>query len=108
MPCAHFPLAQAYNSTTVNLFTYRQSLPHPSLCVHFAYYRSTTFLGVGQEEGCDPKIQTRLRFLYNVPTKFHILGLIVQKLLDKFCYLGEKPSVDGDADAAVETRIRIA
>jgi len=26
--------------------------------------------------------------------------------VDKFCYLGDKLSVDGDADAAVETRIR--
>jgi len=29
-------------------------------------------------------------------------------LVDKFCYLGDTLSVDGDADAAVETRIRIA
>ena len=28
------------------------------------------------------------------------------KLLDKFCYLGDMLSVDGDADAAVENRIR--
>jgi len=27
--------------------------------------------------------------------------------VDKFCYLGDMLSVDGDADAAVETRIRI-
>jgi len=27
------------------------------------------------------------------------------ELLDKFCYLGDMLSVDGDADAAVETRI---
>jgi len=27
--------------------------------------------------------------------------------LDKFCYLGDILSVDGDADAAVENRIRI-
>ena len=27
--------------------------------------------------------------------------------MDKFCYLGDMLSVDGDADAAVETRIRI-
>ena len=26
---------------------------------------------------------------------------------DKFCYLGDKLSVDGDADAVVEARIRI-
>ena len=29
------------------------------------------------------------------------------KLMDKFCYLGDMLSVDGGADAAVETRIRI-
>jgi len=29
------------------------------------------------------------------------------ELVDKFCYLGDMWSVDGDADAAVETRIRI-
>jgi len=29
------------------------------------------------------------------------------ELVDKFCYLGDMLSVDGDADAAVENRIRI-
>ena len=29
------------------------------------------------------------------------------ELVDVFCYLGDMLSVDGDADAAVETRIRI-
>ena len=29
------------------------------------------------------------------------------QVVDKFCYLGEMLSVDGDADAAVEARIRI-
>jgi len=29
------------------------------------------------------------------------------ELVDKFCYFGDMLSVDGDADAAVETRIRI-
>ena len=29
------------------------------------------------------------------------------ELVDKFCYLGEMLSVDRDADAAVEARIRI-
>ena len=29
------------------------------------------------------------------------------QLVDKFCYLGDMLSVEGDADAAVETRIRI-
>jgi len=29
------------------------------------------------------------------------------ELVDKFCYLGDKLSVDEDADAAVEARIRI-
>jgi len=29
------------------------------------------------------------------------------ELVEKFCYLGDMPSVDGDVDAAVENRIRI-
>jgi len=29
------------------------------------------------------------------------------ELVDKFCYLGDILSLDGDADAAVENRIRI-
>jgi len=29
------------------------------------------------------------------------------ELVDKFCYLGDMLSVDGDADAAVESTIRI-
>ena len=29
------------------------------------------------------------------------------EVVDKFCYLGDMLSVDGDADAAVESRIRI-
>ena len=29
------------------------------------------------------------------------------ELIDKFCYLGDMLCVDGDADAAVEARIRI-
>ena len=29
------------------------------------------------------------------------------ELVDKFCYLGDMLSVEGDADAAVEDRIRI-
>jgi len=29
------------------------------------------------------------------------------EVVDKFCYLGDMPSVDRDADAAVEARIRI-
>ena len=29
------------------------------------------------------------------------------ELVDKFCYLGDMLSVDGDADAALEARIRI-
>jgi len=29
------------------------------------------------------------------------------ELMDKFCYLGDMLSVDGDADAAVEANIRI-
>jgi len=29
------------------------------------------------------------------------IGASVKELLDKFCYLGDKLSVDGDADAAL-------
>jgi len=29
------------------------------------------------------------------------------EVVDKFCYLGDMLSVDGDADAAVEARIQI-
>ena len=37
-----------------------------------------------------------------------ILGPVQSwELVDKFCYLGDMLSVDGDADAAVEARIRI-
>ena len=37
-----------------------------------------------------------------------ILGPVQSwRLVDKFCYLGDMLSVDGDADAAVEARIRI-
>ena len=37
-----------------------------------------------------------------------ILGPVQKlELVDKFCYLGDMLSVDGDADAAVEARIRI-
>jgi len=31
--------------------------------------------------------------------------LVSMELMDKFCYLGDILSVDGDADAAVKTRI---
>ena len=36
-----------------------------------------------------------------------ILGPAQLELVDKFCYLGDMLSVDGDADAAVEARIRL-
>jgi len=31
---------------------------------------------------------------------------VLVELVDKFCYLGDMLSVEGDADAAVEARIR--
>jgi len=40
-------------------------------------------------------------------TSVDIGGDVNLELLDKFCYLGDVLSVDGDADAAVETRIQI-
>jgi len=36
-----------------------------------------------------------------------IAGDANQELVNKFCYIGDMLSVDGDADASVETRIRI-
>jgi len=32
---------------------------------------------------------------------------VLVELVDKFCYLGDMLSVEGDADATVEARIRI-
>jgi len=40
-------------------------------------------------------------------TSVDISGDANLELVDKFCYLGDMLSVDRDADAAVETRIRI-
>ena len=38
----------------------------------------------------------------------HKIGISANmELVDKFCYLGNMLSVNGDADAAVETRTRI-
>ena len=31
----------------------------------------------------------------------------IKEVVDKFCYLGDMLSVDGDADAAVEARIKL-
>jgi len=39
-------------------------------------------------------------------TSVHIGACVQLELVDKFCYLGDTLSVDGDADAAVEARIR--
>jgi len=36
-----------------------------------------------------------------------IVASAMLELVDKFCYLGDMLSVDGDADAAVEARIQI-
>jgi len=40
-------------------------------------------------------------------TSVDIWGSTKLELVDKFCYLGDILSVDGDADTAVEARIRI-
>jgi len=40
-------------------------------------------------------------------TNVDIGASVKLELVDKFCYLGDMLSVDGDADAAVEARIRI-
>jgi len=38
---------------------------------------------------------------------FHFGWVEKEPVVDKFCYRGDVLSVDGDADAGVETRIRI-
>jgi len=38
-------------------------------------------------------------------TSVHIGASAYLELVDKFCYLGDTLSVDGDADAALEARI---
>jgi len=48
-----------------------------------------------------------LRESSNWCTSVDIGGDANLELVDKFCYLGDMLSVDGDADAAVETRIQI-
>ena len=40
-------------------------------------------------------------------TNVNICASANLEVVDKFCYLGDMLSVDGDADAAVEARIRI-
>ena len=35
-----------------------------------------------------------------------VMPCLLYEYVDKFCYLGDMLSVDGDADAAVEARIR--
>ena len=48
------------------------------------------------------------RLLDPVTSASHTIGASAKlELVDKFCYLGDMLSVDGDADAAVEARIRI-
>jgi len=54
--------------------------------------------------------------MYRVPVTGKFISLLscvdiggdanLEELVDKFCYLGDMLSVDGDANAAVENRIR--
>jgi len=44
--------------------------------------------------------------LADIGTTLCPYGCLYLELVDKFCYLGDLLSADGDADAAVETRIR--
>ena len=75
------------------------------LCTSFFYKFSTQsdserILKIGQYL---VKLWTRVLCLV-----FLTHGVVqVAELVDKFCYLGDMLSVDGDADAAVEARIRI-
>jgi len=42
-----------------------------------------------------------------INAKYFVLYFTQEEVVDKFCYLGDMLSVDGDADAAVEARIQI-
>ena len=46
-------------------------------------------------------------YIFNIMNECNIGASAKLELVDKFCYLGDMLSVDGDADAAVEARIRI-
>jgi len=48
-------------------------------------------------------------FIVSISERYFLLICLyfILELVDKFCYLGDMLSVDGDADAAVEARIRI-
>ena len=52
------------------------------------------------------KLWTRVQCAVFLGHPVDIGGDANLELVDKFCYLGDMLSVDGDADAAVETRIR--
>ena len=61
---------------------------------------------------CFSKIQIGFTFLVPAhlgsPRKRAVKRVCAKlELVDKFCYLGDTLSVDGDADACVEARIRI-
>jgi len=63
---------------------------------------------------CSNAISVSVAFIWHVTDLYFFISLSVifgvnanLELVDKFCYLGDMLSVDGDADAAVENRIRI-
>jgi len=63
--------------------------------------------GEGEAEGCG-KVRGRVNPVTSAGrTSVDIGDSAKLELVDKFCYLGDMLSVDGDADAAVESRIRI-
>jgi len=51
--------------------------------------------------GCPNRVNSRGRSCVDTGVSANL------EVVDKFCYLGDMVSVDGDADAAVEARIRI-
>jgi len=86
--------------------------------------------GIGQCTSCQKWVQRKhtgikgSMYMYKVMKSFVCRGCVYSvtstgctsvdigvnanlELVDKFCYLGNMLSVDGDADAAVETRIQI-
>ena len=82
-----------YTSYRKKLFTVQQILYKPKL------------------QNSKIKITAKLQSLLHLNlsiTRFKCISRANLVLVNKFCYLGDMLSVDGDGDAAVETRIRTA